>query len=168
MTPKRADAELRKLALDIMSGLVFGSWNLINQKDMPLVFMSLIFASKNQVPQDVGAVYEYYSEAGPRSINGYPIFTSCYFLTEAETDIVQLYCNELKKERNKFLNEESKTNTVRIEPEAATGIPMDSRNSTKRAPSAASDSATHVDTTNSRLLALFKRVTASNGPSQRL
>jgi hypothetical protein len=38
---------------------------------------------------DVGIVYEYYDKAGPRGINGYPMFTSCRILHREDWDIVR-------------------------------------------------------------------------------
>lgn len=158
-----SDKRLKKLALDIVNGKVFGSWNVKNEKELGMVFMVLIFSSPDMLPKDLGSIYEYLSEAGPTSINGYPVFYSCNFLSNEETQKVQKYCAELKENQNQFLNEELKTHTNRTESAPSTGAPVDPRNSYSGEPRPASDSTTHVDSTNNRLLALFKRVSASDG-----
>ncbi len=38
--------------------------------------------------QDIGLFYEYWDQAGPRSINGYPIFFSCRYLNHDDTKYV--------------------------------------------------------------------------------
>lgn len=38
--------------------------------------------------QDIGLIYEYWDQAGPRSINGYPIFWSCRYLNHEDTKYV--------------------------------------------------------------------------------
>jgi hypothetical protein len=38
--------------------------------------------------QDIGLFYEYWDKAGPRSINGYPIFMSCGVLNHEDTKYV--------------------------------------------------------------------------------
>jgi hypothetical protein len=39
-------------------------------------------------PDSVGMIYENMSEAGPRSINGYPMFMSCKLLNKTDTETV--------------------------------------------------------------------------------
>jgi hypothetical protein len=35
--------------------------------------------------EDIGMLYEYNDKAGPRGINGYPMFTSCNIVSKADT-----------------------------------------------------------------------------------
>ena len=50
---------------------------------LPSVFMVLLFADANSF-DGVVLVYERMDQAGPRSINGYPIFMSCSTLNRDE------------------------------------------------------------------------------------
>jgi hypothetical protein len=53
--------------------------------------------------KDAGIIYEYISAAGPRSINGYPMFTSCRKLNKEDTQTMIKYYNELLEQKKKFL-----------------------------------------------------------------
>lgn len=73
---------LRELAMDIESNRVFTNLHL-PPRDHQLVqsiFMPLAFAGSEFVfrmrKNKIVMIYEYYDKAGPRSINGYPIFFS--------------------------------------------------------------------------------------------
>lgn len=98
------DEELRKLAMAVVERKVFGSW-MLGPNEPPntlgLVFMPLLLGAR--LPPNVGAVYEYYSEAGPRSINGYPTFFSCRVLTKTDTKNIQPYIDKLAQQRKEFL-----------------------------------------------------------------
>jgi hypothetical protein len=81
------DEELKQLALDIRSGRVFGTWN-VREGDERLIgsiFMVLMFMEQKDrdamKEQGVVHLYEYLSQAGPRAINGYPMFMSMRPLT---------------------------------------------------------------------------------------
>lgn len=50
---------------------------------MPLLFLSKESLDKMK-KDNVVHFYEYNKTAGPRSVNGYPIFTSCRSLTERD------------------------------------------------------------------------------------
>lgn len=93
---EKTDAELEKLAQDIVGGLVFHSLYNLPQEDDPVVafrdlqssFMVFALAGseffdtieKNKIV----AAYEYMKEAGPMAINGRPVFFSVQFLNENE------------------------------------------------------------------------------------
>ena len=51
---------------------------------MPMVFMPLALGALSEASPDfiksIGVVWEYYSEAVPMGINGYPMFMSCRFM----------------------------------------------------------------------------------------
>lgn len=85
--------ELDVLANDILAGKVFGSWNVDHSTDIGLVFMILALMSKEQLEElknkGVAHFYEYLSQAGPRSVNGYPCFFSFRSLTAAESEYVR-------------------------------------------------------------------------------
>jgi hypothetical protein len=152
--------------LDIVEGKVFGSWSIRNPNtDLHLVFMVLVFCKKEQIPEDIGAIYEYMDSASPTAINGMPIFSSCRFLTQAEFKEVCEYTQEIKNLRQSFLqpnDEKPKTdNTGHAQSTSAT-TQLDSRGGTSR-PSGASNSESSDDPASNRLRKLFKRKPASSG-----
>jgi len=73
--------DLKQLAIDVVENKVFTSNHLPKEAERFLcnIFMPLIFME--DPPKDLALVYEYLEKAGPRAINGYPIFDSCHFLT---------------------------------------------------------------------------------------
>lgn len=98
--------EAKKLAMEIYTGSVFTDRHIRSSDHgdpmlMTCIFMPLVFMSKEQIEEmkDVGMIYEYMSQAGSRSINGYPIFSSFRRLSKQDTDkVMQLYreiCQEL-------------------------------------------------------------------------
>jgi hypothetical protein len=93
------EQELRKIAKDLYDGKIFTS---NDPNVIQMSFMVLLFASEEQIPKDIGLIYEYMSEAAPRSINGNPMFFSARFLNNEETDKVKLYLNELKELLKEF------------------------------------------------------------------
>lgn len=76
--------ELKRAALALANGQAFSSWQVRNPSDVPMVFMVLALSGEGDIPADVAEVYEYMDQAGPRSINGYPIFFSCHTLNRDE------------------------------------------------------------------------------------
>lgn len=86
------DADIKQLALDWLGGGLFGSW-MIREDDVHLlgcIFMPLLFMDEIQHKQIIrdGVVhfYERISKAGPRSINGYPIFMSMGYIDTADME----------------------------------------------------------------------------------
>lgn len=99
----RTHEELRRLALDIADGKVFGSWMV--QTDMvPLVFMVLAIGGPASFPSNGVAVYEYLDKAGPRSINGCPTFFTCSVLTKQDLNFLQPEVKRLVQQKRKYLN----------------------------------------------------------------
>jgi hypothetical protein len=75
-----------------------------------MVFMVLGLMDQNARQQLIddkpGLLYEYLDEAGPRSINGRPIFTSMKVLNESDTDKVLEKSRKLDAASSKALGEE--------------------------------------------------------------
>ena len=69
-----------------MAGQVFLPLALMSSEDL-----------KNFFDKKPALIYEYMHEAGPRSINGYPIFMSLKYLIEEELDIMNKYVDALRK-----------------------------------------------------------------------
>ena len=98
---RKTDEEVRELALALFKGEIFTSAHLRNQSDVTMVFMPIALGcfspqgdnnaekfidevNSRPVIEDIAVVYEYMSKAGPRSINGYPCFTSLSFLNKED------------------------------------------------------------------------------------
>jgi hypothetical protein len=102
--------KLRQLAMDIVEGRVFGTWNLTNPDDVGLVFAGTMFMSAEQAKelqqQKVAHFYEYLDKAGPRSFNGMPMFFSMHYLTEEDVESLKPMIEELKAQKQAFLANE--------------------------------------------------------------
>lgn len=83
-TPK-TEEEHERLAQDIVAGKVWGPWS-IEQQDGTYLDSFLVWRlmlpelSQWAKEHKITCVYEYLSEAGPRSINGRPVFFSAQTL----------------------------------------------------------------------------------------
>ncbi len=76
------EEDVRKFVLDFLAGQIFtsaqvrgGDPTILGMVFMP-VFFGTFSAYNPQSLEDIGILWEYMDRAGPRSINGYPIFTS--------------------------------------------------------------------------------------------
>lgn len=104
--PDQSPESLRSLAKDIATNLVFVN-QMIRSNDQSLlgmIFMPLALGALSKYNpaslDNIGMVYEYFSKAGPRSVNGYPMFTSCLFLNKHDADIVIHRVQEIDKMLN--------------------------------------------------------------------
>lgn len=92
--PRLTPAEISEVAKDYQAGHIFGSWQIPDtQIDMlPSIFMVLIFMSEIAVKEILEAkalyCYEHMRHAGPRSINGYPIFMSCRLIQKEDVILI--------------------------------------------------------------------------------
>ncbi len=81
--PRMSDEDLRAFVVAFCDGRIFSTAHMRNLEDAYLVFMPLFFGagdfSRSWI-ESIGVVYEYMDKAGPRSINGMPIFFSCRFV----------------------------------------------------------------------------------------
>jgi hypothetical protein len=85
------DSEVRQLALDIVQGRVFTSLHILSEDFAgvaSMVFLPIALGGQEIIDEfkrnDVAMVWEYIDKAGPRSINGYPIFFSFRCVTRAD------------------------------------------------------------------------------------
>lgn len=87
---QKENSELKQLAQDIYDQKVFTSAHVRVNKDLPMIFMPIALGAfkdwEKDDMQDIGVIYEFYSEAGPRGVNGYPCFTSFKILDKFDTD----------------------------------------------------------------------------------
>ncbi len=86
--------EIRQLALDNMAGQVFASWQMREHEKnhMSMVFLPLIaindFHIKSWERDGIIHLYGHMKDAINRSINGMPIFYSCYEINQSDLERV--------------------------------------------------------------------------------
>lgn len=99
---------LKQLAIDLAEGKIFSNLS-CSSEELLLVFMPFIFLDQEQKDElkDKVFVYEYISKAGPRSINGKPIFMSMNFLNETDYKTMMEEYKKYSKIREDFLKEPS-------------------------------------------------------------
>lgn len=101
--------QLKQIAVDIVDGKVFTSMHLEphDMELLSLVFMPFAFDGLKDFPPEkrdnIVLVYEYLKDAGPRSINGHPMFFSCNFIYSWEADEFWGYYEEYSKQKENFL-----------------------------------------------------------------
>lgn len=94
----KTEEEIKQLALDIHAGKVYTDRHCGNISEISMVFMPLAFGLGLD-PEDekkIGLVYEYMDQAGPRSINGKPTFSSMRFLDTNDTNRVSEKLERIK------------------------------------------------------------------------
>ena len=106
----KTDKELKQLALDIHSNLVFTSRHLDSVGMLPRVFQILIFLKKEvrqwMIENEVYFFYEYLDKQLRRmSINGYPIFFSLHYLNKGDTERLYHYYEKLTDKIDEFNSE---------------------------------------------------------------
>lgn len=91
----KTDKELKQLAKQIINNEIYWAWN---KEMIDMSFMCILaLADPEQLPKDIGSVYAPWANAGPRSINGYPMFFEAAFLTVEETKTVAQYIKEYQE-----------------------------------------------------------------------
>jgi len=98
---------LKKLAVDIVDGKVFGSWEIKNADLVGAIFIPLMFMKEEQKEEhkDVVHYYEYIDKAGPMAVNGMPMFYSMRGITKEELDIIIPLVEEYQKKKKEFIND---------------------------------------------------------------
>ena len=99
--PNRTEKELKQLAMEMCTGAVFSDWNISKydyQSSFTSVFMVMALADPATLPPNIGMVYEHISQAGPRSVNGYPMFMSCKMLSREDSEKLWTMLQEMRKE----------------------------------------------------------------------
>ena len=107
------DAELKKLAWDMLSGTVFTSGSVAEDNLLRMVFMPLALMTVAQVEDlndKTNFLYEELSEAGPSSINGYPIFMSFKYVPKEDMDRLKKFYDEAYELKSKFVNDDTTNN----------------------------------------------------------
>lgn len=94
----RTDEELKQIAIDYNAGLIFTDQQVRNPNDLGMVFMPLVMMTREERQQELADAYrifEYRSAAGPRAINGMPMFMSFRTATKAECEKIDAYSKML-------------------------------------------------------------------------
>lgn len=98
--PKTEDV-LNQLAKDIVAGQVYTDRHLPDEEAAFMVFMPLALmgdeAMAKFAEQSPGMIYEHLDKAGPRSINGLPVFMSFQYLNVEDAKRVLQKCQKLDK-----------------------------------------------------------------------
>jgi hypothetical protein len=109
---RKSDADLKKLALDLVEGRAFGSWQIpAHQQHMvQMVFMPLGFMDdigwKQMEADDIVHFYGYMDKTFPRSVNGMPIFQSMHMLNREDTQRLKPHIERLLEIRREFMGED--------------------------------------------------------------
>lgn len=88
----KTDKELKQLAKEVFDGTVYMA---IDEYKLMISFP--LFITCGNLPEDTVALYEDYSKAGPRSINGLPFFMSCRYLIKDEFEVFKEYYEQYKE-----------------------------------------------------------------------
>ena len=85
----KTDDELKKVAQDMRDGLLFSDRHCKDMYELKSSFLIIALMDEEQIKKletdKIDFIYEYYQNAGPRSVNGRPIFLSCGLLNEEES-----------------------------------------------------------------------------------
>lgn len=100
--------ELKQIALDLVDGKIFSDRHCRSPEEIRSSFMVLSFldekSRKEMEDFQPEMFYEYLDKAGPRAINGNPMFTSIKMLSKEECKIFNPLVQELLDQRKKFLD----------------------------------------------------------------
>lgn len=96
----KTDEELKKIARDMQDGLIFSDRHCKTLDELRSSFLILALlepeAMKKMEEDKIDFVYEYFDKAGPRSVNGRPIFLSCHCLDETESKRMFEFHDQMK------------------------------------------------------------------------
>lgn len=104
------EQEQKALAREWCEGRVLFSTH-VPEDIMSMVFMPLIFLTDEQrqsmIEEKVYAFYGKMADAGPRGINGYPIFWNMFTIKEEDFLMVERYAKEYDEFQKQFAAGES-------------------------------------------------------------
>jgi len=102
----KTDEELKQIAVDLYDGKILCDQQVTDTNALPLIFMPLAFMgtddAKKMQDDKIALIYEYYDQAGPRGINGYPSFFSMQVLNMEESEKMFNYFNRYKRLKDNF------------------------------------------------------------------
>ena len=100
---KKTEQDLIKIAYDINNGTIFSAWNIAPcdlKSNLSFVFLPIMFGGMPTF--EIGLVYSYFDESMPRGANGYPCFSTAYYLTVDEAKVVRKKLDELQPPKMKI------------------------------------------------------------------
>ena len=106
----RPESEIKEIARDMHRGLIFTDRHIksADERLLGTIFMILSLMDKKGMEKMMkdppGMVYEYFSKAGPRGVNGYPCFTSMNILSIDDTKKVFELIQKLEKSEKEVLD----------------------------------------------------------------
>lgn len=106
----KTDEELKKIATDLYKGQLFTDRHIKDNRLFTNVFMPFVFMDKKQISEfrknidngKIDLIFESIDKAGPRTINGMPIFMSFQTLDKEETKKVFEYYEKIKESIDKL------------------------------------------------------------------
>lgn len=104
------DQELKALAREWCEGRILFSTQ-VPKEIISMVFMPIIFLNEEQrkelIAENVFAFYGKMADAGPRGINGYPIFWTMYRISEPDYKKVATFAKEYEAVQKAFAGEQA-------------------------------------------------------------
>jgi len=98
---RRTDEDLKQIARDLYSGMIYSNLHIENLEDTRHVFLLLGMMSKDESDEfkkmRPSFVFEYLDKAGPISRNGMPTFFSFQFLDIDDTKRMFAYRDKVKE-----------------------------------------------------------------------
>jgi hypothetical protein len=82
------EAQIDELAIEIVTNVVYLP---LEEEAMKCSFGAMI-ALAGPLPPNTGLVYEYWEAAGPRSVNGFPMFLSMKLIAQESVDALLDRC----------------------------------------------------------------------------
>lgn len=96
---EHTDEELKQIAIDLHSGRIYCDRHIEDTSDIRIVFMPVMLGAfadaKKEELDNIGMIYEYLTEAGPRCVNGMPTFFSLKYLSKKDTMRMSEYYEKL-------------------------------------------------------------------------
>ena len=108
----KSEAEIRQLALDVISGQVFGTWSIpeYERHNTGMIFMPVMLMSdidrKGMVRDGVVHLYGHMRDSFERSLNGMPLFHAFHTLDKKDTERL----NKWIKRLNEVMTEDLEAN----------------------------------------------------------
>ncbi len=97
------DKRIAEIAKDVWAGQTFVSWSIPkgNESLLPMIFMPLMFIDeitrKTWLRDKVAHFYAPMKDAGPRAINGYPMFMSMGILNQSDAERIIAKLDAIQK-----------------------------------------------------------------------
>jgi hypothetical protein len=109
--PDMSKEEMKEFILGVCNGQIFTDRHCHNPNDIPLVFMVIALGGLGGLDlEDLGCIYEFMSEAGPRSVNGMPCFFSCRLMNKKDAGFAfKMVAQEMDRRANMDLQLEINT-----------------------------------------------------------